>query len=159
MAAPRLLFENRWQARKVQWLSIGAAVWSVGFVWWGASLIAGPWSEKGDEPYAGAFALVFGLLCAAAMALYRRHYVLRLSSDGGTVHVTTLGWLQATKASHPRQALVSVGRYGDASFRGVRAPWLTLRVDGRRMPYILDAQAERFEEGAICGLVRLGRRH
>lgn len=134
------------------------AVWSVGFVWWGAALIAGPLSEKGDEPYAGAFAVVFGLFCAAAMAVYRRHYVVSLSSDGGTVDVTTLGWLRAAAATHPRQALVSVKRYGNASIDGVRAPWLTLRVDGRRMPYILDAQAERFEQAAVRGLVGAGRR-
>ena len=154
----RLLYDNRRQARKVRWVSVGMAVFSGAFVWWGAVLIAGADSGPAGDAYAGAFAVVFGLLCAAAMAVYRRHYVVRLSLEMDAVRVTTLGWLSATEDVHDFQALVSVNRYGDSSFDGVRAPWVTLRVAGRRIPYILDAQAERFDERTVHGLPRRGRR-
>lgn len=154
----RLLFENRRQARKVRWVGVGLSLFSLAFVWWGVTLTAGAGSGPADDVYAGAFAVFFGLLCGAAMAVYRRHYVVRLSLEMDAVTVTTLGWLSATEDVHHLQALVSVNRYGDASFNGVRAPWVTLRVAGRRVPYILDAQAERCDEPAIRGLVRAGRR-
>jgi len=151
---PRSIYENRRQARKVQWVSAGALLSMVGSIWWGIALIRGAGPGHEDDIYWGAFVAIFGLLFGACAAVYRRVYAVRLVTDGAMVTVTTLGWVFATDDVYEIPDLVSVHRRGDAYINGVQAPWLTLRVERRRIPYVIDVQAERVDERAIRGLVR-----
>ena len=102
-------------------------------------------------------AAVAGLALAffAGMLVYARCYVTRLVYDGtaGTVRVRTL---------LPPVRVVAASAFGGGALRRGRshgripvdAPWASLRVRGRRLPYILDLQGDVADPPALRRLVR-----
>ena len=96
----------------------------------------------------GGFIALFGLAIAFGMWLYGTVYVAALDRDEGTglFHIRTLGFF-GTRASSFSEADVSGAKYhsGDFFVPGapfVRAPWTSVRVAGRRLPYVFDAQGK-----------------
>ncbi|NOZ70600.1 MAG: hypothetical protein GXP38_01590 [Chloroflexi bacterium] len=98
----------------------------------------------------GAGVTLLGLAFAAAMIIYGHCYVARLEVDEMTdyLHIYTISpWLTLRPEKIPRSALKPGRRHrGRTLFIWhpilVNAPWQTLRVQGRRLPLILDEQGE-----------------
>jgi TMEM70/TMEM186/TMEM223 protein family len=86
-----------------------------------------------------------GLAFAGGMWVYGKVYVVRLGHDeaAGTLHARTLGFFADEEQVFPLAA-VGGGSYhaGHSNSGGVsvNAAWMTLRVAGRRLPFILDAK-------------------
>lgn len=99
--------------------------------------------------WGGGVALL-GLAFAAGMVLYGRCYVARLLVDEATDHLhvyTVSPWLALRRQVIPRSALKPGRRHRGRTFFIwhpilVNAPWQVLRVQGRRLPLILDEQGE-----------------
>lgn len=149
---------RRWRVWFVVALSVAAAV---GGVWLG--LVLG--QTYGLHPAEGgvlaplpvrlawAFALsALGLGFLGGMVAYARCYVVRLDYDAGTAHVRTLLGERAVPVDHFAGARHHAGQL--TLRQHVDAPWISLRVRGRRLPYILDLQGEVMDADALD---RLGR--
>lgn len=107
-----------------------------------------------DEPVAPILAGL-ALLLLAALLVYARSYVIRMESDASELILTTLGMLSPTAHRIPRGSVERIGSHdGWIDNSIVQAPWLTLRVAGRTLPFVLDLQAERIDRPAIAGLLR-----
>jgi hypothetical protein len=77
------------------------------------------------------------------MVVYGRCYVTRLARDAeaGVLHVRTLlGRARTIPTADLLRGDYRAGRSGGRI--AVNAPWLSLRVRGRRLPYVLDLQGE-----------------
>jgi len=96
--------------------------------------------------FGGGIALL-GLAFLAGMALYGRCYVDRLDYDAaaGTLVLRTVGWLGGSDRTLSRSDILG-SRHHDArdwlSSWTVHAPWTTIRLRDRRLPFILDTQGE-----------------
>ena len=154
-----VLVENTRQARKVRWLCWASAAWAAGWLWWAAEMAQSYGLSPGDggalrsavERWGVAVLLAaVGVLPLAGMALYARRYIVRLVRSGESAEVTVAGFWRPYARSYPAAAFAP-GRahHGRLSTGGVsvNAPWITLRVDGRR--YFVDLQAERVDRKAL----------
>lgn len=159
----QVLFENHRQAKKIRWLTISFAVWCVAWLYWAWTAF----ESYGVEPSDGgvlrslaerlgmaALIALCGILPLAGMAFYSGLYLTRIERHGDAVLLTTLGALRPVLHRYAVADLVPGKSYeGRVSGRiSVDAPWLTLRVADRRMPFIVDLQAERADVAAIVGL-------
>lgn len=93
-----------------------------------------------------------GLAFLAGMLVYARCYAARVAVDeeGGTLHVSRVGFLGASTLVVPAERVRgSEFHPGRADYGGVSvsAAWDTVRVEGRRLPLILDAQGDVLDEG------------
>jgi len=158
-----LLFENRWQARKVRWLTISFAVWCLAWLYWAWTTLENYGIEPADGGALRSFperlgmAVVIalcGVLPLAGMAFYSSLYLTRIERHGDAVLLTALGALRPVLHRYAVADLVPGKAYeGRVSGRiSVDAPWLTLRVTDRKMPFVVDLQAERADVAAIVGL-------
>lgn len=174
-ASPRqrssvLLVESRRQARKVRWICWGSVVWAIAWLVWGADIgqtydlslesdgIVPP-VEEGWSWAMEAGLAALGLLPLAGLAFYVRRYIIRLVRYEGGVQVVVIGWWNPRAQTFPIEAFEGSteheGRtYGHIS---VNAPWITLRIGGRR--YIVDGRSERLDRRGLARLVREGREH
>jgi hypothetical protein len=142
--AARLLASNNYQARKLRVLT---------WVFTGLALGACIWPFFGDP---AAFVLApLGVLWAGAMHLYTCRYVTTLELDGDAIIVRT-----AALGSPLHRIAVSrlgrrtyhegPGRYG--TMASPDAPWITLRVEGFRVPFVIDTQIEVLDLNGIKAL-------
>ena len=154
--SPMVIYENRWQARKVRWLSVGIALWAAGCIWWAADLarMDVPPEASAGEGWWAVVLVAVGLLSLAGMVVYRRVYVVRIVWGDAKVLVTTIGAVREAVHEHDLADFVASDRRGDGIHGGVHAPRVTLRVANRRLPYVIDVQAERFDRARIDALVR-----
>lgn len=99
-----------------------------------------------------------GLSFAGGMAVFASRYAVRLTREGDRVDIRTM-----TPWGTRRHRLAVADFRGGAYFHGrqrnprgpsVDAPWITLRVAGRRLPFIVDLQAETVNKGALGALAR-----
>lgn len=141
-----LLYENRYRAKRARLSFLGAVVWSIGWFYWANVLRTG-----NARPGAVAIVAAVGLLPLLALYFYGNVYVVRIARDGDTVDITTLGLLGNRALRIPVAAIVEVAR--------PEAGGMTLRVAGRRMPFILDLQAEHSDLGAIVALAGQNAAH
>lgn len=97
-----------------------------------------------------------GLSGFVGMLVYARCYVARLAYDdaAGALHVRTV---------LPPARVVPVGEvlggrhyrgHVDGLTTGVDAPWQTLNVRGRRLPYVIDVQGDVRDPAALGRLLR-----
>lgn len=159
-----LLLENRWQARKVRWISLGSLVWSAGLVYWAIELAQTFGLSSGDggvlrpaeQRYAVAtVTAAAGIAPLIGMIVYSRLYLTRIVREPETLELTVLGFLMPFRLRVPISDLEGNSEYeGRMSGRvSVNAPWLALRVRDRRIPFIIDLQAEQVNKSAIAGLM------
>ncbi len=145
------LVVNRWQATKVRVLlaivsgvGVGVALW---LGWLGA--------HEGSRVM---LALAGGTMAlAAAMLVFAGRYVTAMRVVGDRLEITTAAPF-FSKRLVPLDRLRSAerrrGRSGQGTRLPVDAPWLSLRVDGVNLPFVVDLQSEVVEVAGIQALVR-----
>ena len=160
-----VLLENQRQARKARLVMLGTIVWSIGWLYWSYVLAQSFGLAPGDggslrpanQRYAiSALALVVAIAPVVGMIVYGRVYLMRLERDGDALALTTLGFLFPHTFLVRLSDLTGSTTYDDDK-PGVslaEAPWITLRVKGYRLPFIVDLQAEHVNAGAIRALIR-----
>jgi hypothetical protein len=99
-----------------------------------------------------------GLSFVAGMWVYGNLYVLALDLDPATnlLHVRSVGLLWPRRFTLPMADVEGVtwmeGRTGNPVGVSVDAPWLSLRVKGRRLPLILDAKGDFLDKDLAARL-------
>lgn len=109
--------------------------------------------------FGGAVAAI-GILIGGGMWLYGTLYVSELVQEGNALTVETLSLSGTSQKEH------AVGDITGGSFyhgrmrqpgimtQTINAPWLTLRVKGKWLPYIIDGQADEINVAALEKLNR-----
>lgn len=163
----QLLFDNRRQAVKVRVFLWASVVFAAGFAWMGWMFFQ-ELSADPDEP--AATALAAGLLVAAlgaafpaGMLVYVSRYLLKLERDGDRLAL----WTIPPTGLGARKTELALSQIEGSSYyhgrmathrQSVNAPWITLRVTGQRIPYVIDLQAEHIDQDAIARLAQEGTR-
>lgn len=144
-----VVYDAGWQGKKVRaltWFLLGAGAL---LCWLGTLRPEVPPAEP-ESPAAYLFATLLafgaGIAIPAAMLVYGRCYVGRVEvADDGAAHVRTVGPL-GSPLHVIRPEDLGGGRYHGGHFETyehtVTAPWHTVRVRGRRLPFILDPQGD-----------------
>lgn len=164
-----VIFENRRQTLKVRLVMLLLLLpFSAGMMWWGWDLFQTYGLSPGDggvlRPFseriiAGGLVGGLGLITGVAMMIYAAHYAVRVLRDGDTVIVETLtpwalgNWRHAFPVTRVAGSSYYEGRLRTYK-HNVNAPWLTLRIVGRRIPFMLDAQAETILGSGLDGLTK-----
>jgi hypothetical protein len=164
----QVLFENRRQARKIRWLTISFALWCLAWLYWawvafeshGVAPAEGGTLQNFSERLGVAMLIALGgILPLSGMAFYSSLYVTRIERADDSIMLTVLGAIRPAQHLYAISDLVP-GTSDASRFDGrmpVNAPWLTLRVTDRKMPFVVDLQAEQADIAAIAGLsVRRG---
>jgi len=159
----RVLFENRWQAKKTRWLTWGLIACTAGCLYW-AWLLAHTYGlSPGDggvlrplhqRLMMAGFVALIGVLPTAGMWVFNRRYLTRIERDEDKVALTTLGLLFRSTRVFRLSDFAGTGyHHGQMSGRiSVNAPWMALRVAGVWPPFVVDLQAEHADTSAIRGL-------
>ncbi len=124
-----VLYENRRRAKKARLAILGAFVWSLGWLYWAYASHSG-----GGRSGLVGISILVSLLPLVALHFYSSVYVVRLTRVQNDVLITVLGLFGNREIRVPLTAITDVAR--------PEASGMTVRVAGRRMPFILDAQAE-----------------
>ncbi len=173
--APSTLFHSSsrlWRVRLVQYASLIGLVVAT----WAAWGIFRTYGLNPADGYGGVLAplshratfagivLTLGVLFAGGMGVYGRCYVVRMDLDKQrqclTLHLA--GFLRRTTCEIPLADLNAAGRHNHLPqpFRSligpsqVDAPWISISVKGRRLPLILDRQADFPEARTFEALVK-----
>ena len=153
-----VLFENDRQARKTRKAIVAAVVWAVGWFYWAMVMAhffgALPGSEADPRPGLAALMFLVGVAPFAGLLFYSRVYLVRIERDQDLVALTTLGVFSPRVYQVPQSAIVSTRtQTDDRNNTGAGRPvWITIRVAGRRLPFVADMQAERVDAAAIRAL-------
>ena len=161
------LFANQRQALKVRLVLWGALIACAFALYGGWTIFETFGLSPGDggelRPFAqrlafGGGVAALGLIFAGGMILYASLYVMHMAREGDRVTIETM-----SVAGTREQAFDASAFAGGRSYKGqvpitpfapgVNAPWVTLRVAGRRLSFILDVQAEVIEREAIRQLM------
>lgn len=151
---PNWLFDAGQQRSKVIGLTLFSAVCALGSSW----AAVGIWQNMGLSPADGnqlspwqarlamaAFAGGFGWSFLGAMLVYLRCYVSRIVAvDADTIELQPL-WLGRPLQVGARDGSLTQAHAGEFQSRmtvSVSAPWTSLRLPGRRLPFIIDEQGE-----------------
>lgn len=141
------------RVRALLWFSLACAVAAL---WAGADLARTYGLSPGDGGVLAPLPvrLAWGVGIAAAgvgfavgMWVYRSCYVAAAAVDeaAGRLHLRLVGYFGAPVRVVPLERVRGGGHHpGRAAFGGpaVSAPWDAVRVEGRRLPLIVDAQGE-----------------
>jgi hypothetical protein len=170
-----LLLDSRRQARKVRavfWASLLAAA----FALWGGWTIAESYGlAPGDGGVLrplwqrllfGGFVAALGVAAAGGMTLYISLYALRVEVRGDTIGITTMTPFGRRLREFARSQIGRSAYYqgrmyhrqpsGGRDSLWVNAPWITLRVAGRRFPFIIDLQADQIDRRKLAALAADG---
>jgi hypothetical protein len=166
------LFHSGSQTRAVRFVMILSLLVAAGCCWGGYALFQSYGLSPGDggvlAPLGtrlswGMGVAALGLATAWGMWLYGRNYVrsIRYDPHAQVLHIRTLGMFGDGVAAVP------VGRVRRSTFRGgrmagmgdfadvsVNAPWFSMKVEGRALPYILDAQGRFNDPQFLARLIR-----
>jgi hypothetical protein len=134
-----VLYENLQRAKRARYSILAAVVWSVGWFYWASVLWGG-----GTRPLAVAIVMAIGFLPLVALHFYGNVYVVRIVRDGDLIDIATLGLSGTRNVRIPLSAILEVAR--------PEAGGMTIRVAGRRTPFLLDLQAEHSDISAITAL-------
>ena len=155
-----VLFENEGRSGKTRKAIVAAVVWAVGWCYWAmvmTHLLGGlPGSSAVGETARPGLAAVMALVAVApliGLLFYSRIYLMRIEREGDVVQLTTLGVFKPRIYQLPREAIVSARTQTDEK-NGNKPVWITLRVTGRRLPFVADLQAERVDAPAITALAQ-----
>ena len=154
-----VLFENERQTSKLRKSIVGAVVWAAGWVYWAMVMAhffgALPGSEavgaSGARPGLAVLCFLVGVAPFVGLLFYSRIYLLRIERNDEFVILTTLGVFKPRVYQVPKSMIVSAKTQIDEK-NGVRPVWISLRVAGRRLPFVADLQAERIDAPAITAL-------
>lgn len=129
--------------------------WRVRFLqvgFWGLTAAMGwlAWSTRIEDPgnlhMATLILTPFGAACAIGMEVYLRCYVTTLSASAQELTIETLSTVGRTTRTYPipqvmRGRMRRSNPYLTAAATGffLDNAWSTLRIHGRRLPYIVDA--------------------
>lgn len=160
-----VLFENQRQARKAHLLVAGSALWWIGWSWWAydlgrgfglAPVDGGALRPPSERLAVAALVWLTGFVPFAGMVAYSQIYLTRIERLRDEVCLTLLGILRPRTLRFRPSAFGGGAEYeGKMSARvSVNAPWMTLRVRGRLLPFVVDLQAEHVNVSAIRALAR-----
>ncbi len=169
------MLDNRRQARKVRivfWASLvacGLAFWGGWevFLTFGLSEADGGVLRPLWERLAlGGAVAGLGAAFAGGMLLYISLYALRIERSGDRVSITTMtplgrqvrvyGITELGESAYHHGRARHVHESGARGGIWVNAPWITLRVVGRRFPFVIDLQADDIDIGALSVLAEGG---
>lgn len=136
-----VLYENSRRAKRARLGILGAFVWSLGWLYWSYASHSG-----GTRSGLVGIGIVVALLPLVALHFYSSAYVVRLTRERDDVIVTVLGLFGNRNIRVPVSAVTEVA--------SPEASGITMRVEGWRMPFILDAQAEHGDLKAIAALAK-----
>jgi hypothetical protein len=139
--AMTVLYENRRRAKRARLGILGAFVWSLGWLYWAYASNSG-----GARSGLVGGGILIALLPLVALYFYSSVYVVRIIREQKDVVVTVLGLFGNRDIRIPFTAITEVA--------APEVSGLTMRVAGRRMPFILDAQAENGDLKAISDLAK-----
>lgn len=161
------LLVNSRQALKVRaflWFSIAGCA---GALYWAWLLFesyglnpgdGGVLRPVGERLIAGGIVGALGLAFAGGMIWYASLYAVRISKEHDQIEMETMAIVGTTMrrftvadfdgGSYHR------GRMQSGRGQSVNAPWITLRVKGRRIPFIADVQAEKIDRSALMKLAQ-----
>ncbi len=134
-----VLYENRQRAKRARFSILASVVWSVGWFYWATVLWTG-----GTRPAAVAIVFAIGFLPLVGLHFYGNVYVVRVVRDGDMADITTLGLYSNRNVRIPVTSILEVN--------GPDSGGMTIRVAGRRTPFMLDLQAEHSDISAITAL-------
>lgn len=163
----KILLENRRQALKLRIMLWGSVVCCIGALYGAWSLYETYGLSPGDggvlrpleeRIMAAAIVASLGLVFAGGMLFLASRYAVRIAREGDQVDLVTMS-LFGTKARRYSTADFGGGSYYHGrmvSGRGhnVNAPWITLRVNDKRVPFMVDLQAERIDRAALRKLAK-----
>lgn len=162
------LFDNRRRAARVRLVIWGVLLASLATAWWGWDISQSYGLAPGDggalrparERYGlGGLVAGLGLLAGLGTMFWATHYAVRVRRGGDRLIVETLAPLGlGTWSRDYAVSQVETYSYNEGQMRGggrkVDAPWMALRINGRRWPFILDWQAETMLGGGLSGLTK-----
>ena len=157
------------QLLKVRAIMIASLACALGACWWGWDLFQTYGLRPADGGRLASLAVrlglglgvaALGIAFAAGMWAYGRHFVSALAYDeaAGALHVRTVGFAGSHEtllsASDVLGSAYLAGKssYGRVS---VDAPWMKVRVRGRRWPLIVDAKGEFPDRKLVARLLKL----
>lgn len=148
---PGSVVVNSWQALKVRLLYAALVLAGIG------GMIASLHPAGGNGEPAYLLLSVLGLLAAAGMHVYASRYVVGMRVADAAVEIDTATF-PSRKHVIPRSDIQSVdyreGRSGAGTRHSVHAPWVKVRVQGFKVPFIIDMQSEFVDEHALRDLAR-----
>ncbi len=154
-----VLFENERQASKLRKAIVAAVVWAVGWFYWAMVMAhffgALPGSEavgaSGARPGLATLMFLVGVAPFVGLLFYSRIYLLRIERNDDLVTLTTLGVFKPRVYQVPKSVIVAARTQTDDK-NGGKPVWISLRVAGRRLPFVADLQAEQIDAPAITAL-------
>lgn len=110
----------------------------------------------GERMMFGGAVVLLGLVLFGGMLLYASLYLIELRRTDEVLEVTTIGLI----SDRSRTLLVAdvgelnyhAGRMFTPRGHNVDAPWLTMPVRGRLLPYVIDVQAEHVDRPELQAL-------
>jgi hypothetical protein len=140
------------KVRAIMLLSLACAALSI---WWGVDLArsyglnpgdGGMLRPVGQRVLVGTIVAGLGIAFAIGMWVYGHCYAARIDFDDATqrLHVHTVRFLGTGRQ------IIDLGEVGKARWHpgqlqlriSVSAPWVSVRMAGRRLPLLIDAQGE-----------------
>lgn len=95
-----------------------------------------------------------GVAMIAGFVVYLRCYVARIEADdAGEGFRITVIWPFGRRTRMVGPDEVARSSYGDGRTMNVDAPWSSLRLRGRRLPFIVDQQGDFPDEYAVDRLI------
>ena len=165
------IYRAGWQLTKVRGVMIMALACAIGGCWWGWDLFqtyglrpadGGTLAPLGTRLALGLFLALLGIAFAAGMWIYGKLYAgaIRFDEAADMLHVHTIEYIFGGRdIAFPPSAIDAADWHeGQSDFgRGVSvdAPWFSLRIAGRRLPLILDAQGLFPDRVLAARLLRL----
>lgn len=171
----KLLFENHRQTLKVRIVLWVAYLAGLAALYAGWSILQTYGLSPGDggilRPFGerlsfGAIVALLGIALILCMMTFASLYVVKLSREKELICIEALPiWGLGRKrysfdVSEVGEAAYHHGRMkrgvttsaGSTLFQNIDAPWITLRIAGKRLPFILDLQAEVIKIGPLSVL-------
>lgn len=161
-----LVYEAGRQLTKLRFLMVFSVLCAAGSLWGGYHMLQSYGLAPADGgklaplPVRLAWAAgitLLGVGFAAAMAVYVRRYVSRILLDPARqeLHLHTVGIFGSAEYTIAREDLRGA-RYYEGKLDGdgaVDAPWYSLAVKGRRLPFLVDAQGTFHDRQVFAGYV------
>ncbi|WP_162806257.1 hypothetical protein [Sphingosinicella terrae] len=157
------------QLTKVRGLMLFSLVCALGTAWWGWDLFrtygslpgdGGVLAPLGTRLAVGIGVASIGILFALGMAAYGRIYVsvLALDEPSGTLRASTVRFVGSRALIVPLTDVFGsnyrAGRFVNPAGVSVNAPWISVRVKGRRWPLIVDAQGEFTDRSLVARVLK-----
>ncbi len=147
------LLENGSRVRRVRLVALFIALFAMAFCCWAVSLAhnyglspgdGGVLRPLGERLLVAGIVMLIAFVFLAGIVIYLRRYLIRIELRGDQVELTVIGVLSPFVITVDRDQIRSARYFhGNFSARGlvVRAPWITLKVAGFAIPFVVDMQA------------------